>query len=226
MGAMKQSVDSISECDEFIFGGTFDPVHFGHLAIIQALIQLQPNFPIRVIPCAIPALKQKPSASFEDRVAMLRLALGHLRHITVDQRESQRQKASYTLDTIQSLHSEFANKRFWLVMGMDSFVSLPKWYGVNQLSQLCNIVVINRADASPTDLSGIAQQVGLQWCDSWSECKNMLNSGCFLLKMPEKDESSTKIRKIGGKHPRIDTMVPQSVIEYVRQNYLYKSEES
>ncbi|MGX5200804.1 nicotinate (nicotinamide) nucleotide adenylyltransferase [Aliikangiella sp. IMCC44632] len=218
--------NSSIEYDEFVFGGTFDPVHQGHLAIVEAITKLQPEFPVRLIPCAIPALKGQPSASFAHRVAMLKLALANFKQVTIDERECQRAKKSYSIDTIKSLRAEFPKTRFWLVMGMDSFNDLPQWQAIEELSQLCNMVVVNRHNSLPVDLSAKAEQVGLQWCSSWSGCKKMAQSGFFLLKMPEKTESSTKIRKLGGKHPRIDTMVPQSVIEYIRQNYLYKSEES
>jgi len=213
---------------EFVFGGTFDPVHNGHLAILDALKQLSPDIPVRIIPCAIPPLKQSPKSSFIHRVAMLELATKSHK-VIIDLRESQRQQASYTIDTLKSLMSESGDKNLILVIGMDSLGQWQQWHQWQLISHYCHLLVINRdsngqvQDQNQKISQGI-EQAGFKQISSFEDLI-VTASGCgFYLEMPERSESSTQIRNLLDKDDAINTLVPQSVIEYIHQHHLYLRE--
>lgn len=127
-----------------IFGGTFDPVHVGHLRTayeIRARLGIER---MHFIPAAVPPHRTRPTASFELRTEMLEAALEHEPGCTVDRRELGREGPSYTVDTAASLAAEFPAHALCLVLGMDAFVGLPTWHEWRRLLSLVNIVVARR----------------------------------------------------------------------------------
>ena len=209
---------------ELFFGGTFDPVHFGHLAIIQSLREFAPGATIRLVPCAIPPLKSAPKTQFEHRLAMLKLVTEPIPEITIDCRESERERPSYTVDTLQDIASEAGDKCFVLILGLDSLLDLQRWYQWQRLSQMCHLLVINRPG---NDFSQAQKQVtdsGFNLVRSYEELTKTLHGNGLLLKMADKPHSSTEIRDAINNNLPLDSLLPQSVIEYIRKNHLYKSE--
>ncbi|MCW8875752.1 MAG: nicotinate-nucleotide adenylyltransferase [Kangiellaceae bacterium] len=215
---------------EFILGGTFDPVHNGHLAIFKTLRQAAPDATIRVIPCAIPPLKAKARASFEQRVEMLKLALKGQKKWLLDNREQNRQGKSYTVDTLCSLKREQPLTTFVLVMGADSVVDLQQWHHWHKLSELCHLIVFNRPGVKEEQVRHSLNSVNFKLKAQFEDLKESAAGRAFYMKMPEKNESSTEIRDtlinagtlING--DTVDLSQPQSVIEYIHQNRLYLSQ--
>lgn len=131
-----------------LFGGTFDPIHNGHLQIAcQVLNQLNFN-QVVFLPNNIPPHKTTKITSKEHRVKMLELALNDYsdKPFSVDLTEINRAGPSYMVDTISHLHHQANNqdKKFWLIIGLDSFYDLPNWHNWISLQQICNFIVINR----------------------------------------------------------------------------------
>ncbi|WP_062061306.1 nicotinate-nucleotide adenylyltransferase [Cellvibrio sp. OA-2007] len=128
-----------------IFGGTFDPIHIGHLRMALELKQQLQLDEMRLLPCYLPPHRPTPGATANERVAMLKLALQDCAELVIDERELQRDKPSYTYDTLRELRAEVgAEVSLCLCMGMDSFATLDTWHNWGQLLQLAHIVVVAR----------------------------------------------------------------------------------
>lgn len=206
---------------EFVFGGTFDPVHFGHLAIIQCLQELAPDCLIRIMPCAIPVIKKLPSSQFRQRLDMLRLALQDSDAIVLDPREGLRNKPSYTLESIISLQADFPHTRFAKVIGADTALGIQDWYQWQQLASHCHFVLLNRPGASIERAEQSLSEAGFKPASQLNALGDEPCGQFFSLNMAEMPQSSSKIRQAVANHQALDSMLPQSVIEYIKTNGLY-----
>lgn len=222
---------------EFLFGGTFDPIHLGHLAIIKALQQLAPELSIRLLPCAIPPLKQQPLTSYQQRIEMLELALAEelsvavqsqsqtgsaIDNISIDQREQKRQRASYTMETLQELQQDFPHNRFILVVGSDSLHDLPRWYQWRKLSGYCHLLVLNRPGYQIDELKTRLSAAGFDYCKNFQNLTKQPAGLGFCLKMPEMSQSSSEIRRLIRNNQSLDSMLSKSVIEYIHKKAIYQ----
>lgn len=209
---------------EFLFGGTFDPFHLGHLAIIERLQLLADDMPVRLLPCAIPPLKSKPSTLFNQRVEMLKAAIQGISNIVIDPRESERSQPSYTVDTLIQLKQEYPRVGIVLVMGMDSLADIMQWHQWQKLAELCHLLVVNRPGSEINELKTHMINACFQPVDTLESLKKAANGLAMCVKMPEKPHSSTQIRSDIKNQQPLDSLLPQSVIEYIRQHQLYQSE--
>jgi len=127
-----------------IFGGTFDPIHYGHLRAALELQQILDLAEVRFIPCQTPVHKQTVFASAEHRLAMLKLATKGINNFVVDPREVYRDTPSYMIETLQSLKQDFPDTPLLLIMGNDAFSQLPTWQEWQSLLDYCHILVVLR----------------------------------------------------------------------------------
>ena len=136
-----------------LLGGSFDPVHEGHIALAQAALEAFGLDEVRFMPCAQQALKAHAPASAKDRCAMLRLALAPYPQFTLDCREIFRGGKTYTYDTLMALRQAEPKTTFWFIMGMDSARSFSKWYRAAALPSLCEFILFDRpgVDEPETD---------------------------------------------------------------------------
>lgn len=135
-----------------ILGGTFDPIHYGHLRSALELLQQFDFDHIRLIPSARPPHRPQPQATPEQRVMMLHLAIKNSGQFIVDDRELKRDGASYTIDTLRSLKQEMPDTALYLILGTDAFSDLSSWHQWQSLLDLSHIIVLHRA-AQPLSLS-------------------------------------------------------------------------
>ena len=194
--------------------------------MLKSLQQLAPELPIRLLPCALPALKAQASATFAQRVAMLELATAGFEKLTIDPREQSQKGASYSFVTLAELAQEQPHKVFILVIGADNLASLTQWHQWQQLSKACHLLVFNRGDLTQAERERAAVSANFQVCDEFSKLLNRDSGLCFFdqkLKMPQ---SSTDIRQSIRNNRELDSMLTPSVIKYIRQHHLYASETS
>ena len=131
-----------------LFGGTFDPVHNGHLRTAFELRQRLGIDRVHFIPAGDPPHRDSPVAATELRIAMLEAALGDSADTVVDSRELSREGPSYTIDTAKSFRDEFPNHVLCLMLGMDAFLGLPRWHEWEALLECVNLVVARRPGAA------------------------------------------------------------------------------
>jgi len=211
---------------EFVYGGTFDPIHNGHLAMIEQMKNLDASINIRVIPCAVPALKDLPGTSFQQRCEMLKLALEQFSGITIDTREAKRDGASYTIDTLEDLKKERPEKSLILVMGADSVKEIHKWHRWESFNSLCHLLIFNRPGVDNSTINQAVESSGVKPVEDFKTLEKFIAGSAFYAKMPEKQESSTEIRESSLQSGTASYMLPESVIEYIRKNRLYTGENS
>jgi nicotinate-nucleotide adenylyltransferase len=127
-----------------ILGGTFDPVHIGHLRVaLEAAEAL--SVPVRLMPAHVPPHRSAPVASAAQRVAMLRVALAGQDRLQLDTRELDRSEPSYTVDTLRQMRTEYgAARSLILLLGADAFAGLPTWHNWRELLDLAHIAVMTR----------------------------------------------------------------------------------
>ena len=128
-----------------VFGGTFDPIHIGHLRMALELKEQLGLDEMRLLPCHQPPHRDAPQVSSAQRAEMLRIALHDCPELQLDERELRRDKPSYTYDTLMELRAELGDDvSLVLCMGADAFSGLPNWYCWQELIRLAHLVVIAR----------------------------------------------------------------------------------
>jgi nicotinate-nucleotide adenylyltransferase len=137
-----------------VFGGSFDPVHLGHLWIAEAAMEALSLTELRWVPAAQSPLKSVgPVASGSQRTTMLRLALAGLEGHFIDDRELRRGDVSYTVDTISQLNEEIPEAEWLLIMGSDSLATIQQWHRPESLLQMATPAVVRRGGEPEPDFS-------------------------------------------------------------------------
>lgn len=205
-----------------IFGGTFDPIHIGHLRMALEIKQQLQLDEMRLLPCYLPPHRPTPGASAIQRVEMLEIALQGCTELQMDKRELQRNKPSYTYDTLCELRAEVGDQvSLCLCMGMDSFAMLDSWHNWDQLLQLAHIVVVTRPDWFLPESGAVADLLNLH-CHDIDAVAQQAAGAIVLLEQRLIPISATDIRAQihAGKSPQF--LVPNAVWNYIRVNELYQ----
>jgi nicotinate-nucleotide adenylyltransferase len=132
-----------------IFGGTFDPVHVGHLSVAWEASELL-DAEVHIMPAGVPPHRSPPAASADQRVAMLRAALQGQSRLTLDTRELNRHGPSYTIDTLFELRAEQGDRPLVLLIGADAFAGLPGWHRWLDIFDVAHIGVLSRPGIETT----------------------------------------------------------------------------
>ena len=126
------------------FGGSFDPVHFGHLKNAQQLKHELSLSELFLMPCRAPVHKDGLTFSTKQRLDMLKIALEDFPSLSLDQREINRISESYSIDSLKEISLEFVNQTICLIIGMDSFNQLSSWKDVQKFHHYCHLIVLGR----------------------------------------------------------------------------------
>lgn len=204
-----------------IFGGTFDPIHIGHLRLALELKQQLGLDEMHLLPCYLPPHRAEPGATAIQRVEMLELAVQDCPELKIDTRELRRDKPSYTVDTLTELRAELGSQvSLVLCMGMDSFCSLDSWHEWQQLIRLAHIVVVERPGYTPPVMGPVAELVRRH--SAGSDVIHSLAAGALRIMAPRLlPVSATAIRmqiKV-GQSPRF--LLPDAVLGYIKSQQLY-----
>lgn len=198
-----------------IFGGSFDPIHIGHLLIAEyAREQLQLS-EVRFIPAAISPLKQdKQPIDSKHRVEMVRLAIGGNVHFKLDERELKRVGPSYTVDTLAELKSETPDAELVFIMGADSLADLQAWREPERICQLAYLAIALRGGRPAPDLEHLRRYLPQDQVASAAE---------HIIHLPQLEISSTDIRQRVRDRKSIRYQVPAAVEAYIDAAKLYTS---
>lgn len=217
MGSV-QSLNSVG-----VFGGTFNPVHIGHLRTCVELREYLGFDVIRLIPSARPPHRLAPDVSAEHRLAMLRLAIGNEPGLLADDRELHREGLSYSVDTLQDLRGELGhNTSLSMCIGMDSLVGLASWQHWQSLTDFAHLVVVARPGWHLPDSGPVADWLKSRVIDN-AELLATTPAGYVLVKeMTLLPVSSTKVRKDLMAGQSVRYLVPDAVLDYIERHRLYK----
>lgn len=206
-----------------MYGGTFDPVHNGHLRSALELTQVLPVARVHLIPCQLPPHRGEPGASPEQRLEMLRLATAEEPLLLADNRELLRPGPSWSIDTLCSLREEYGDRQpLAMVLGWDAFLGLPAWSRREQLLEKAHLIVIARpGEKQPAsqELLDLLQQYELKA----GEALNTQPSGRILrLALPSAMQvSATYIRRLLAEQSSVRYLLPDAVINYLFRQGLY-----
>jgi len=207
-----------------ILGGTFDPVHNGHLAIAHAALALWDDAIVHFMPCKLPVHKDTAHAANEDRLAMLQAALGDDTRCRLDSRELERDTPSYMILSLQSLREELPSAPLILLIGWDAWVELPTWYEWRSLFDFAHICVVNRVlavhnPALPAELDAFFEQRKTQDPDVLREEKA---GSVYYLTLPLQPYASRDIRRAIASGESVHDDLPSAVESYIESHHLYK----
>lgn len=194
-----------------ILGGTFNPVHLGHLALAHAALQRFHLDQVWFVPCARPPHKRVPDlASDQDRLAMLRAALRGEPRFRIRDLELRRGGVSYSVETLRTFVRRFPNYRFYFIIGADMLPGLHAWREIRNLLKLCRFVTMHRPGAVRTDrVIKLPERLRAQ-----------LRRGFF--EGPRIDVSSSAVRARARRELPIEHLVPRAVARYIEQKGLYR----
>lgn len=203
-----------------IYGGTFNPIHYGHLRVALEIKNLFLFNEIRFIPCYQPALKNQPLVNASIRLHMLHLAIATQPGFVCDSRELDRQGTSYMVETLVSLRTEFPQQSLVLLMGADAFAKLDQWYQWQQLFDYAHVLVMTRPNSPHIPLADFFKQ---RLTDQVKNLQHSLFGKLYFQSVTQLAISSTQIRALlyQDKSPRF--LMPDNVINYSQQHKLYRN---
>lgn len=205
-----------------LLGGSFDPIHQGHLQLANLALRHLILTQLLFIPCKQPVLAKKNDATEQQRCEMIQLAIAPIPLCHLDTRELNRTTPSYTLDTLIQLRQIYPKIPLVFIMGSDAFAQLDLWYRWKMLIQYTHFWVVQRPGEQKTLRAGLLNFVKKHRSDH----KELLyqTSGCVILNEFDEvlDISSSAIRKQlhEGRKP---FGLPEAVLEYIYSNHLYRS---
>lgn len=208
-----------------IYGGTFDPIHFGHLRTAVEVKDRLGLDELRFLPCRLPPHREQPGASPTQRTAMLELALSGLGPgIALDRRELERDGPSYMVDTLASLREEGIDGPLVLILGLDAFRALPSWHQWRRLLELAHIAVMRRPNVGEPHWQGdLAELMARCQAQSPADLQSSAAGSILLLEVTQLDISATSIRHLiaKGKSPRF--LLPDPVLAMITEQGIYHS---
>jgi nicotinate-nucleotide adenylyltransferase len=207
-----------------IFGGSFDPIHYGHLRPALEILDAFCLDSMRFIPAGHPPHRESPLAPAELRVAMVKAAVADEPRFTVDERELRRETPSYTADTLMELRREFPKDALVLLVGMDAFLGLPSWHRWQELTELAHVAVMHRPGI---DLPLAGPLAGL--LDERRELdpgKALTRpAGSVLLHaVTQLEISSTRIRELAAAGGDLRYLLPPAVCSLITKSACYRKE--
>ena len=195
-----------------VLGGTFNPVHNGHLRLAEFVLGNLELDEVRLVPANIPPHKNPPEISAEHRAAMVELAVTGSPGIVCDRRELGFFGPSFSVRTIGSLARDFPDAGLHLILGLDAFLGLPSWYRWWKIAELCRFVVVNRPGTGQPE----------PYPDWWQELIDEHGASVVeYLQMDPYDISATELRRRISNDESVDGLLPDNVIHYIRDNHLY-----
>lgn len=209
-----------------IFGGTFDPIHLGHLRLAEEAVDQLGLAGVRWIPAGQPKHRQAPQAGADHRLRMARIAVAGNPRFSVDDAEVIAGEASYTVPTLERLRSEVGESRpLVLLLGADAYAGLPTWHRWQDIFSLAHLAVAHRpgfaiaADSLPAALANEHEQrTGAPATLGTSPAGRIVSFAMTPL-----DISATRIRALRAEGRSLRYLLPQAVIDYIDLYHLYRN---
>ena len=214
---------SVSNMSVALLGGTFNPIHFGHLNLANCLVDYLQVESVRMIPCAIPPHRETPSVSAEQRLAMLQLAIDGHPLLTSDDLELRKSTPSYSIETVQQIRQQVGEETpLFFCIGMDSLLTIDSWHHWQQLLDYCHLAICPRPGYKLPIKGHLAEWIEQNLCDDIERVKTLAQGCLHLCKIPLKDISSTAIRDSIKCAESIDHLTPKSVVNFITKHSLYE----
>ena len=209
-----------------ILGGTFDPIHFGHLRLaLEMNDRLALSDGVRLIPAAKPPLRGTPGTTPSARLEMLNAAVAGNNILSVDDRELQRDGISYTVDTLESLRSESPSASICFILGMDAFTQFHRWHRWRDIVQLAHIAVAKRPGAKFPDHHELSAFVADHAVKEPALLAQSKAGHVCLFDIPALDVSATYVRNLIFERRSARYLVPEAVSQLIEKHGAYRGDE-
>jgi nicotinate-nucleotide adenylyltransferase len=204
-----------------VFGGTFDPIHYGHLRTAFEMLQVLRFDEVRFMPCGDPPHRGTTFASASERLRMVELATAGQDGFVVDDREIRRQGPSYSIDTLWSLRDEFPDRALGLIVGMDAFLGLPGWHRWAEFLDVAHIIVAHRPGWKAPDMGPLGEMITEFGTHRVNDLHTALNGRVHIHAVTQLEISSTEIRELvaAGRDPRF--LMPDAVRDEITASGCY-----
>ncbi len=204
-----------------IFGGTFDPIHYGHIYPILDVCEQTGISEVRFIPSARPGHRPTPRTDELHRLNMVALAVADIPKFIPDDREIRRTGKSYMVPTLRQLRHENRFRSLCLILGADAFNQIHRWYWWSEVLRLANVVVINRLGSEMPNAHRFRHQLQPSKLphEIW---KRLCGVVCYVSTRPV-NVSSTELRKMFASGSDVGKFVPEAVLAYIARHNLYSN---
>jgi nicotinate-nucleotide adenylyltransferase len=209
-----------------VFGGTFDPIHYGHLRAAEEIGEIADLREIRFIPAGVPRLRARPVASLHHRLAMVHMAIENNPRFTLDEREVQRQGISRSVESLREMKQELKGVGLCFITGADAFTKLAEWHSWRELFQLCHFIVAARPGQALTlsrdELPGeLKEECSGRWVSSADSLRQTHSGLIFMAPTTLLDISATTVRAGVAAGKSLRYLVPDAALNYIAANHLY-----
>ncbi len=204
-----------------VFGGTFDPIHYGHLRTAFELNQAMQFEEVRFVPCGEPPHRGETYAGAHERFEMVRVAIEGQAGFVADDRELHRNGPSWTIDTLLSLREELPDRPLALIVGMDAFLGLPRWHRWQEFLDVAHIVVAHRPGWRAPDMGPLGELLNDKGTHRVEDLHEALHGRIHIHAVTQLEIASTEIRDLvaAGRDPRF--LIPDSVREVIADSQCY-----
>ncbi len=204
-----------------VFGGTFDPIHYGHLRTAFEMLQALRFKDVRFVPCGDPPHRGTTFASADQRLRMVKAAILNQDGFSVDDREIRRDGPSYSIDTLLSLREEFPDRPLGLIVGMDAFLGLPGWHRWDEFLGIAHIIVAHRPGWKAPDMGQLGELLAEFGTHRVDDLHATLHGRIHIHAVTQLEISSTEIRDLvaAGRDPRF--LMPDAVRDEIEASGCY-----
>jgi len=205
-----------------ILGGTFDPIHYGHLRLALECVEALGLASVRLVPAFQPVHRAPPAATAEARARMLGLAIEGEPTLALDTRELERGGPSYMVETLRSFRSDWPRRSLCLLLGVDAFTSLDTWQEWKCLFELVHIGVARRPGATLPEQGPVAEMLRRRRASSARCLRRSPGGRIAIVDIPMLEISSTTIRARLRQGRRVRFLLPDSVLTLIDHEGLYR----
>lgn len=204
-----------------VLGGTFDPVHFGHLRAAVEAREMLGLDDLRLLPAGRPAHRGEPGAAPEHRLAMLERALERCPGLRADDREVRRPGVSFMVDTLAAIRAEIGSEPLLLLVGQDAANHLDTWHRWPRLFELAHLVVLRRPESHFQCQGDLRDEVMARRVSDPAMLRGSPAGRVLTLQVTQLDISSTHIRELIAQRRSARFLLPDTVIDYIESQGLY-----
>lgn len=204
-----------------IFGGTFDPIHYGHLRTAFEMLQALAFEEVRFMPCGDPPHRGLTFADAELRFRMVEAAIAGQEGFVADDRELHREGPSYTIDTLIELREEHPQRSLGLIVGMDAFLGLSTWHRWDELLNVAHIIVAHRPGWKAPDIGPLGELITEHGTHRVADVHNATHGRIHIHAVTQLEISSTEIRDLiaAGRDPRF--LMPDALRNLIQEKEIY-----
>jgi nicotinate-nucleotide adenylyltransferase len=204
-----------------ILGGTFDPVHLGHIHLALEVYKQCNLQKVILSPCQQSPLRSSPIASAHDRWEMVKLAVAEHPQLTADDREIKNSGVSYMVNALQSWRRVFDQQPLCLIMGIDAFATFDQWYEWQEIPKLVHLIIANRHQAPKIENASLLELINKYQVENVQDLTRKPHGSVFFVDIHPLPIAATQIREAIKAHHNVTNLLPKTVWSYILKKGLY-----